>query len=246
MVDRYSVSPTNLEGKADVVTYIQDLFRRMGDTDTALRIGHTAIEDGNLTVRNGDIIVSETDDTVVLRIKHGATPEIDFYPLGETDTHQGVVFAQDFNNDPSNPNQAIQMDIELLDNTIDGGKVLLTRTEAIIAHQPDGGEECFIWLNALAGISEEIIDVRGRFPDQSQRDSHTGLYMGAFTATAGFSTWTHTYFTPFATTIVPVVTVGVNGGTLTWGLDSYSTSNFVIRFGVTANNKMVTFWAFRI
>lgn len=246
MGNRYLVRPEHLEGKADVVTYITDLFKRVGEGETALRIGHTAIEDGNLTVRNGDIIVSESDDTIVLRIMHGAMPEIQFFPLGENDTHKGSVFGLDFNNDLNAPNQAIQMYVAQIDGDPDGGKVLLMRDGAVLSHQPDGGQESYIWMNSLAGITEEVIAVRGRWPDQLTVDSHGALLVGAFTATAGFSTWTYTYFTPFATAMIPLVNVGVNGGTLTWGLDSYSASNFVIRFGVTGNNKMVTFWNFRI
>jgi hypothetical protein len=246
MQNKYAVDPRHKEGKIDIVQYVTNLFQRVSEGDVALRVGHTAIEDGNLTVRNGDIIVSESDDTVVLRIKHGAVPEILFFPLGENTTHQGTLFGQDWDNNPSDPNIAVQLGIELLNHTIDGGKVLLMHDGTVLAHQPNGGQESFIWLNSLAGITEEVFAVRGRWPDQLQYDDHAGLLQGAFTATSGFSTWTYTYVTPFATSFIPLCTVGINGGTVTWGLDSYSTSNFVIRFGSTGSNKMVTFWNFRI
>ena len=242
---RYDTNPNRLQGQKDIITHVLDLGERITTKEKSLQIGHTAIEDGDLTVRNGYIVVSETDDTIVMRLKHGAIPEIQFFPLGDNDTHKATLFGQDFNNDANNPNQAIQLDIELLDNTIDGGKLLLMRDGVILSHQPDGGQESFIWLNSLAGISEEVIAIRGAWPNQLQYDSHAALHMGDFVASSGFSTWTYTYSTPFATNMVPLFTIGVNGGTLTWGIDSYSTSSFVIRFGVTANNKFVTFWNFR-
>jgi len=247
MGNRYLVLPENLEGKADIVSYVADLYKRAGDSDSALRIGHTAIEDGNLTVRNGDIIVSESDDTVVLRILHGDIPEIRFFPLGSVTTHRASLFAVDFAPDPEDTDQSVVLTIEtdVFPTVQDGGKLLLSETSAILSHQPDasGGEESYLWLNY--GFNE-IANYRGRWSDQLQADAHQGLYMGAFNATAGFSTWTHTYFTPFSTTMVPLANVGVSGGTLTWGLDSYSASQFTLRFGVSGGTKMVTFWNFRI
>lgn len=245
MVDKYSVSPSFLEGKPDLVTFVTQLFKRVAEGDSSLRVGHTAIEDGNFVVRNGDIIVSESDDTVVMQILHGAIPEIRFFPLGSITTHRASLTAVDFSTALDGSDLSVQLGVETDPGAIvDGGKVLLAQSSAILSHQPDasGGQESYLWLNF--GFNE-IANYRGRWLDQVQVDTHQGLYMGAFNATAGFSTWTHTYFSPFATTMVPVCTVGVSGSTLSWGLDSYSSSQFTLRFSTTAGTKMVTFWNFR-
>ncbi len=242
-VNKYGVDPKFLQGQRDIVSHVIALGDRIASQEQALKAGHTAIEDGDFIVRNGNILVSESDDTVVLRIKHGEVPEINMWPLGDTDTHQVTMLGYD----DALGSQAIVTLVETTPGLVpDGGKVLLAREYALFSHQPNGGNESFIWLNSQQGITEEIALYRGRWSDQSQYDSNMGLYMGAFTASSGVSTWTHTYFTPFSTTIAPLFTVGISGGTVTWGIDSYSTSSFVIRFGATGSNKFVTFWNFRL
>lgn len=243
MSDRYGVDPKYLQGQKDIVSYVREISERITSQEQALKSGHTSIEDGNFIVRNGNILVSESDDTVVLRIKHGEVPEINMWPLGDTDTHQVTFLGYD----DTAGGQALGLLVETSPGmSPDGGKLLLTREFSILSHQPNIGNETFIWLNSLQGVIEEVALYRGRWSDQLQYDSNMGLYMGAFTASSGVSTWTHTYSTPFSTTIAPLFTVGINGGTVTWGIDSYSTSSFVIRFGATGSNKFVTFWNFRL
>jgi hypothetical protein len=246
MVDKYSVDPKFLEGKPDIVSYITELYRRVADGETVQRVGFTAIEDGNLVVRNGDIIVSETTGEIVLRIMHGETPEVRFYPLGSITTHRATLEAFDFSSTPGTPDQSVQLFIETEPGgVVDGGKVLLNQTGAVLAHQPDasGGEESHLWLNF--GF-DEIANYRGRWFNQIQSDDHQGLYTGSFVASSGFSTWTHTYFTPFATSIIPIVTVLHSGSTIQWVLDAQSTSAFTVRFSSTTNAKTINFWNFRV
>ncbi len=243
MTSRYGVDPKYLQGQKDIVSYVRDISDRVSSQEQALKSGHTAIEDGDFVVRNGNILVSESDDSVVLRIKHGEVPEINMWPLGDIDTHQVTLLGYD----DANGGQALALLVETNPGlSPDGGKLLLSKEYSVFSHQPNIGNESYIWLNSLWGITEEVALYRGRWSDQIQADSNMGLYMGAFTATSGVSTWTHTYFTPFSTTIAPLFTVGVNGTTIQWGIDNYSTSSFVIRFSSTSNNKFVTFWNFRL
>ncbi len=239
--NKYDVNPGWLTGQKDIISHIIDIRERVSSQETGLNAGHTAIEDGNFVVRNGDIIVSETDDVVVLKILHGEQPEIQFFPLGGTDTHLGSLFGYDYNGDPDSPDQAMQLYIaRVSDLQPDGGKVLLSRARAVLSHQPFGSEETFIWLDPVG------FWFQGNFSDQVQGSSLDAIYTGAFTATSGFTTWTHTYFTPFASNIIPIFTVGVNGTTIQWGIEGYSTSAFVIRFSTTSGNKFVTFWNVRL
>jgi hypothetical protein len=241
---RYASRPERLAGKPDIQEYVLELFRRIGAGETSLQIGHTAIEDGDLIVRNGDIVVSESDDSIVLKILHGFTPEIRFWPLGVNDTHRVAIFAFDAGS-AENPDQALEIVVEETDATADGGKLLLFRGGAVLSHMPDGvgGEESYLWLNAYG---DQIADYRGRWTNQQQSDNNQGLYMGGFTASAGVSTWTHSYFSTFATGIFPVCTVGRSGSTLEWVLDGFNTSSFTLRFSTTTGDKAVTFWNFRV
>lgn len=240
MANRYGTDPVRLKNQKDIIEHIKDLTERVSSGETSLQAGHTAVEDGNFTVRNGDIIVSETEGDIVLRIKHGTVPEIRMWPLGETDTHRIAMFGYD----DVNGGQAAAFVVETDAAVQDGGKILLSRGFAIISHQPDGEEESYVWLGGDPTLDEVII-VRGLFNNQIQYDDHQAIYAGSFVATSGFSTWTHTYFTPFATAMIPVLTVHHNGSTIEWNLDAFSTSSFTVRFSSTVNNKTINFWAFR-
>jgi hypothetical protein len=244
---KYTAKPGRFEGKQDIIEYVKSALGRLNEGDSSLQIGHTAIEDGDLTVRNGDILVSESDGTLVLRIMHGAVPEIRFFPLGATDTHRATILALDANVDPALLDQAIQIFVETTGGVIDGGKVLMTRNYAIFSHQPDasGGPETYLWLNADPG-TPGVIQMRGIWSNQIQYDSGQALYMGSFTAGAGFSTWTHTYFSSFLTAMYPIVNVNYTGATLQWNLDGFNSSSFTVRFGTTAGSKVINFWNFRL
>lgn len=243
MNERYQIDPTRLRGQPDIIEYIKDINERVKTGETGLRIGHTSIEDGDLVVLNGDIRVKESDGTTVLRIVHGSTPEIRMFPLGDIDTHMVTFFGFDFDVGLG-PDQGVQLDIERSDFAIDGGKVLLTKSSAIISHQPDGAQESYVWLNADS-VTPEVMTFKGKFMDSAQFDTRQTFYPGVTTATAGVSTWTHTYASPFADQMLPVITVTVSGSVNTWGLDSYSTSAFTARFGTTVGSKVINFWVVR-
>lgn len=243
MADKHGIDPNRLSGKKSLTEHLQDLIGRVAASETSTRIGHTSVEDGDLTIRNGDLIVSESSGSIVLRLLHGTSPEIRMWPLGESDTHR-IAFLG-YNGAVEAQSLAIFIETSP-DAVIDGGKVLLAKNYAVFSHQPDasGGQETYIWLNGDPAMTESFI-FRGRFRDQNQYDTHQALYMGSFVASSGFSTWTHTYAASFDTTFIPLVTVLHSGSTIQWVLDAFSTSSFTVRFSSTANDKTVNFWGFR-
>lgn len=244
MDGRYGVDPSRQKGQKSIVEYVQDVLDRVSSGDASLQVGHSAIEDGDFIVRNGDILVSESDDSVVLRVIHGTVPEVRMYPLGGTDTHHCTIFGADFNLGTGlGPDQSIQMGIEKIDTTQDGGKVLLTKNNAIISHQPAGGLESFFWLNSPTGTQEVLY--RGRWSNQFQYDNNMGIYPGVINVGGGFTSWTHSYFTSFATTIAPVVGLVNTAGTVTWNITAMTTSAFTVSWTGTAA-KTLNFWNFRV
>ena len=244
MSSRYDRNPLRLKGQKDIVEYVRELLTRVEAGESSLQIGHTAIEDGDLIVRNGDIVVSESDGEVVLRILHGGTPEIRMYPLGDTDTHRVALFAYDFNAGGS-PDQAVQLCVETSPGAAqDGGKLLMSRQYAILSHQPNGGAESYLWLNANSAGTQEAV-YRGKWTNSLQFDNNMGLYMGVINTGGGFTSWTHTYFTSFATTIAPVVGLVNTGGAITWTITAMTTSAFTVSWTGTAT-KIINFWNFRV
>lgn len=235
--NKYDINPNRLRGQKDIVAHVIELSDHIAQQGTAPRAGFTAIEDGNFVVRNGDIIVSESDDTVVMRILHGDIPEIRMFPLGANDTHVASLFAYDSNSNPDDPEQTVQLYIAReSDFEPDGGKIQLQKEIAVLSLQRVGEDEIFIQLDDAGYYFQ------GFWLNSTQATSLDGIYTGAFTATSGFTTWTHTYFTPYASNIIPVFTSGVNGTTIQWGIENYSASSFIARFSTTTGNKFMTFW----
>lgn len=240
--DRYGSNPNRTSGKKDIVEYVGEIMNRLDASETVKRIGTTAIEDGNLVVRNGDIIVSETAGNVVFKLLHGATPEMRFFPIGVGDTHRISIFAQNdgffgevlFMNVETNPGAVV-----------DGGKLIISDQMTILSFQPlaSGGNESYIWLNNPG--TPEVIDIQCKWPNQMQSSSLQGVYPGQASLGAGFSSYTHTYFTSFASTAVPIVTLFNSGGTVSWNLTAQSTSSFTVTWsGTTA--KVINWWVFRV
>lgn len=239
MTNRYDIDPKRLEGKKDIFDYIKDIKDRTDTQETGLRAGHTAIEDGDFILRNGDIVVSESDNSIVLRILHGAIPQIHFFPLGATDTHRARILSLDFDVG-AGADQAIQMGVETVGGVQDGGKVLLSKTYAILAHQPNGGNESYFWLNILP----EMILYRGKWNNQVQQDSRTGIYPGTVDLGAGFAGVTISYAITVASTMVPVTTI-MSSAAVTWNLSAFNTNGFTLVWsGTTA--KTINWWAFRV
>lgn len=242
--NKYQVDPTRKRGQPDIIEYIKDMHDRLGASDVSFRIGHTSIEDGDLVVLNGDIRVKEEDGTTVLRILHGSTPEIRMFPLGDTDTHQIAWFGFDFGSPPT-VDQAMLLEIERISDLFqDGGKLFFTRGYAVLSHQNFGGQETYIWLDADAAV-DEVVNFRGKMRDSWQYDTRQMFYAGTISVSSGLSTWTHTYASSWADTILPVCTVNQNGSTVSWNLDSYTVSAFTVRFSSTVSGKNINFFNVR-
>lgn len=244
MNNRYQIDPTRLRGQPDIIEYIKDINERVKSGETGLRIGHTSIEDGDLVVLNGDIRVKETDGTTVLQILHGSVPEIRMFPLGDTDTHQISWFGFDFGT-PPDTDQGSQMQVErVADLFQDGGKLFLGRSYALLSHWEFGEQETYIWLNFDPSIPE-LIQFNGKLRDSFQYDTGQLFYAGAMSVTGGFATWTHTYFSTWDDTMLPIITTNLNGSTTQWVLDSFDLTQFTVRFNPTAGAKTVTFLVMR-
>lgn len=243
MASRYDVDPRRLQGKPDILEFIAGAYKRIEAGETVQRAGFTAIEDGDFVVRNGDIIVSETEGNVVFRLLHGTTPEMRFFPIGIADTHRISFFAK--NDDFFGETLFISVETNP-GAVVDGGKVILSNTMTILSYQPlaSGGNEAYLWF-AADPSNPEAISVQGKWFNALQGSSLDGIYTGQDSLGAGFSSYTHTYFVAFATTPVPIVTLFNSGGVVSWILTAQSTSSYTVSWsGTTA--KTINWWVFRI
>jgi hypothetical protein len=245
MANRYDADPTRRNGKKDLVEYITELFNRTSKGETVQRIGNTAVEDGNLTIRNGDLIVSESSGFVVLKLLHGAVPEVRFFPIGDTSDHRAALFGQ--GSSPPFPTTTITMNVETNPGGVqDGGKLILDQTYAVLSYHPlaSGGNESYFWLN-IDNAAPEIMAIQGKWSNKLQYSTLQGVYPGSDSLGAGFGSYTHTYLSAFASTVIPIVTLFNSGGTVSWNLTAQSTSSFTVTWsGTTA--KTINWWVYRI
>lgn len=242
MASRYDVDPRRLQGKPDIIEFVAGAYRRIEAGETFQRAGFTAIEDGNFVVRNGDIIVSETTNQIVLRILHGPEPQIRFFPIGTNDVHRINLFAQ--TDDTFGETFFIMVETNP-GAVVDGGKIILSNDTTILSFQPlaSGGNESYLWLNYPG--APEVLDMQGKWMNQFQTTTQQGLYPGQASLGGGFGSYTHTYFSAFASTVVPIVTLFNSGGTVSWNLTAQSTSSFTVTWsGTTA--KTINWWVFRV
>lgn len=238
MTNKYRVDPRRIDGRKDIVELVTDISQRLKRNENALRVGHTSVDDGNFTVRNGDIIFSESDTTESMRLFHGTIPELRMLPLGLDSSHHISMFGFDFGNFST----AVQIGVEKIDNSIDGGKILLWPSGAVFSFQPNVGNEVYIWLN----IFEDNIAVRGSWINQNDIDSRQALSVGSVDVGAGVSSLSWSYATTMASRMAPVIGLVDTAGLVTsWNLTAMSTSGFTVTWTGTLA-KTVNFWVFRV
>lgn len=219
------------EAPDDLLKIIRNLERRIKDLESSQRAGFTSFEAGQLK------LISDF-------------PEIDFLPLGPDALRQGSLYAFDFGT--GTPGDAAGTALTLLIESFDpvggfdsaGGKVLFWNTGAVLSlnNHADGIPESFLWLGAGGS---DIMDLQGRFYNQTQSSSQQAVYAGTFDASAGFGSFTHSYFQAFSTTVVPVCTVLNSAGALSWCITAQSTSSFTVAWTGTLA-KTVNFWNVRL
>lgn len=223
----------------DLLDKINELEKRIKALERGNRIGNTSIDSGELRINSGIISVRNNAGIKVLEMNHGegTYPKIVYTPIGDADDSQGVLEAVDFSGTTQ-----IAIYVSKSDFAVNGGKVLLWGKGAILSHQPNVGIESYL---SVGYIQDEELHFRGRWANQIQYEPQDALYMGTFSTGAGFTSWTHSYFQPFATTTVPVVSLLNSGGALTWCLTAQSTSSFTVAWTGSAD-KIINFWAFRM
>lgn len=248
MISRYRADPRRVEGKISLVDILGEMQDRLKANDTSLRIGNTTIEDGELLVRNGDIVVGETDGTEVMRLYHGEYPRIHFTPMGADADWTGILFSQELDD-------AVYMEMGVYRNEdplypAEGGKIALGRGYTILSYHPaySGGEEIYIWFHPYGDFSgfEEVIAMRGQYPQNTDYDSHQAHVAGTFDMSAGFGGANWSYSNTFPTVIAPIIGLVNTAGLVTsWNLTAMSTTGWTVSWsGLLA--KTVNWWAPRM
>lgn len=231
MSGRYDVDPGQTKGQKGFLYQFAELEDIADGHKKSLKIGHTSIEEGDLILKNGNILV------------YGSLPSITFFPLAGSSTRIIELFGS---NDDAFLKQTLTLLVQTLGGVADGGKIILAEESAILSHHPlaSGGNESYLWFNIDPTV-DEIMSMQGKWPNQFQYSTLQAIYPGVINVGAGFTSYTHTYFSAFATTMAPVVCLNNSGGTVSWNLTAQSTSSFTVAWAGTAA-KTLNFWAFRV
>lgn len=250
---RYRADPRRPQAKVSLTDIVEDMYRRLRSGETAPRIGNTSIDDGNLTVRNGDIIVSLTDGTEVLRIVHGDVPEIRYFATGVDSDRMGAVWGEDVSYDLGSGFGIVDttvMRIGVYDSTIpedhvnDGGEFEATLTDASIRYEPNNGDNTLRFtLNQYGRIDpfKDVLYFQGKWDINFDFGADGAISTGSIDVSAGFGSFTWFYTQTFASKIAPIVGLVNAGGALTWVITEMPNDKFSVDWSdLTA--KTINFW----
>lgn len=250
---RYRSDPRRAKGKITLTDIVEDMHRRLRSGETAPRIGNTSIDDGNLTVRNGDIIVSLSDGTEVLRIVHGDVPEIRYFATGVDSDRMGAVWGEDrtFDLGPSfGTVDTTVMHMGVYDSTVpedhvqDGGEVRLYFDGAQLAYEPNNGDNDLQLNLNLYGRTppfQDVIYLQGKWDNSFDFADEGAIATGSFDVTAGFGSFTWFYIQPFATKIAPIIGLVAATANFDWCITEMPTDKFSVDWSDTTA-KTINYW----
>lgn len=223
----------------DLFEIITRLSRRIEALEKSPRLSSASIDNGQLTITGGDIVVKAPDGTEVLVISGGSQPTITMQPDGGTDYKLEQLGWESIGS-----GAAYQVTVRrAVDDVHDGGKLLLMRGASYLAHQPDGGPESFY---SAGTYFDGNLFMKGKFGNNlMDADGEAATICGSVAVSAGVSSYSHTYGAPSDGTMVAVVQMVNTAGALGGCLTAMSNSGFTFAWTGTLA-KTINYWCFRI
>jgi len=227
--------------KQSITDHIREINDRLKIVERARRASQTAVDVGNLVIKNlGKLIIEDNAGNQRVELSGGTTAKLRFRPITGGST-SGTLYA--FNDGGLT---ALQLGVESPEGAQNGGKVLLGRRYAILSNQPDDEDETFIWLNPFAQDPTygQAIFMQGTWLNTYTWGDKDAIRVGRVTGLASVTTYTWAWnattsglHCPIVTPIHATLGIGVS-------LTSVTTTGFALVFsgGVTGFH----FWAFRI
>jgi hypothetical protein len=226
----------------DIVEYVRRLEERVSILERAPRLGNASIDSGQLTVKGGDIVVTEADGTTrVMEILHGSIPRINMYPIGDGGEDFKLT---SFGWESAEQGAAFQLGVEKVDTGQDGGKLLLMNRAVYLSLLRDDSPEVFIALGAIEDYPEHYW-FKGRFMNGVDVTDSDALVVGQMDVAGGAASATFTYAVPKLTAMVPVVTLECTT-IMEWQVTVSSATSFTVDWSNDTPAKKINFWAFRI
>lgn len=224
--------------------------------------------DGSATITG---TLKTSVDGAGVSVVPGAVPRIILKPAA-SDDHEAHLFGQYFGGTQNATELSIRRVNLDTTTTIDGGKVLLMESGAILSHQPDVGTEQFIWidpdmitvrskeliLSATPDVGDELyigvnatgggnFHFQGKWPNYFSANSRQGIFTGYVLVSSGVTGASLSYGATMVGAMVPIVSVMNNPATqYTWMLSDWSPTVFNVKYGAGSSGiSAVGFWNFR-
>lgn len=231
----------------DLVDTILDLQRRVASLSNNPRIGNTAIDSGQLTVRNGDIVIEDGGGVDVLhffRQNIFGRPEIRFNPQGTTSTKVSSIYSTNESIDGT-VQSALKMEIlNASTQLLDGGFIHAYQTASKMGYSPAAGGSSYIQIGTVNGVTGRI-HFKGHFSNQFAQTTSDALYVSTINTGGGFGSQTHTFPVTFIGFMRPIASLLNSGGVVSWNITAFSNSAVTISWSGTAS-KNTNIWVFRL
>jgi hypothetical protein len=225
----------------DLVKRLADMERRLTIVETAKRLGNSSIDSGQLTLRNGDLVVVDDDGDTTLKIAHGEIPYIEMRPNTVEGGYSTIQFAWESDSNGASH----QVHIQDANDIHDGGKLLLNRNTSYLSHQPAFTPETYVGVGNHGGAWSNHIRMRGRWVYNDGFDNQDAIVFGYENIAAGFGAASFSF--PYAFDTIPIVLYSMyNAGTaIASDLSALGTTGFTVSWASGTTAKTIGWAAFR-
>jgi hypothetical protein len=224
----------------DLLKMIAQLERRVQILETTPRLGNSSVDSGQLTLRNGDLVVVDSNGNETLKIGHGDIPFLRMRPNTVEGGYSAIQFA--WESDASGA--SYQAHIQDHNDIHDGAKLLLNKDTAYLSHQPVFNSETYIGVGRHGGYSNHF-RLRGRWVYNNGFDDQDAIVCGYDNIAAGFGAASFAF--PYTFDTIPIVLYSMyNAGTaIASDLSALGTSGFTVSWASGTTAKTIGWVAFR-
>jgi hypothetical protein len=194
-----------------------------------------------------------TDGTEVLRIVHGAVPEIRYFATGVDNDRFGAVWGEDVTIDLGSGFGTVDtttMRTGIYDAAVpedhvnDGGEVALALDNAKLLYTPNNGDNALEFTLNKYGRTDPFQDVlyfQGKWDVNFDFASDGAIATGTIPVSAGFGSFTWFYTQTFDTTIAPVIGLFAAVANFNWCVSEMPTDKFSVDWSDTTA-KTINYW----
>lgn len=241
MSGRYRASPQS------ITEIVDELERQITALEQNPRVGNTSIDNGDLVLKGGKIVVASSGNLKVIQIYidplFASLPVVYLAPKG--DLGEKIGSFRTFDNGSETLAQISIL--PSVTHTVDGGQYTVSDSQFVsdYVHSGFGAERVYIQMIPNGSSGDSTYVFHGAWYE-GQITNEDALYVGASAVPNGFSSFTVSYAAIFSSTILPFIGIhDVPASLVDWCLTSYSTSGFTVEW-IGTDAKTIMWWNTRV